>query len=383
MSQIKGKLSNMAPKKANAKAAKSSGTKKPKSSKKSSRSPFMDKLIKLGLKLLISFIIFIIFGSTCSITAVVFRKEIRNAFNASLNKVKSAFNAKITEQIKKNDNKDKKDEVDILEKSNSNDDDNDKEPEISISNNVPNSIKNDEVITVSSKYDNLSLGVPGKADTIIDRIGYSLGYIEYHEQPAWVIYRLTDKEATTKAAKRGNDFREDKEIPTGSATLADYRRTKYDRGHLAPAADMAFSNKTMSESFYMSNMSPQTGPFNRGIWKNLEEQVRQFAIVEKDIYVVTGPILPKTKTITIGANKVTVPEYYYKVVYDLTPPQKMIGFILPNKGSNKALQDFAVTVDAVEEKTGLNFFSTLPKDRQDYLEQNLDVQKWKWMKKKR
>ena len=134
------------------------------------------------------------------------------------------------------------------------------------------------VISVKSKYDNLSYGVPGKADSIIDREGYSLGYIEYHEQPAWVTYKLTRTEATTKAAKRGDDFREDPSVPTGSATLADYRRSGYDRGHLAPAADMAFSSKTMSESFYMSNMSPQKPAFNRGCWKELEEQVRLFAI---------------------------------------------------------------------------------------------------------
>jgi len=158
------------------------------------------------------------------------------------------------------------------------------------------------------QFDNLALGVPGPADTIVEREGYALGYIEKHEQPAWVIYRMTKAEAITKAAKRGNDFREDPAIPTGSATLADYRRSGYDRGHLAPAADMAFSERTMSESFYMSNMSPQKPAFNRGIWKDLEEQVRQFAISEHDIYVVTGPILPETKTVTIGANRVTVPQ---------------------------------------------------------------------------
>ena len=63
------------------------------------------------------------------------------------------------------------------------------------------------VITVQTQYDHLKLGVPGKADTIIDRPGYALGYIEYHEQPAWVIYRLTKEQALTKAAKRSNDFK--------------------------------------------------------------------------------------------------------------------------------------------------------------------------------
>ena len=235
-----------------------------------------------------------------------------------------------------------------------------------------------EVITVPTKYDHLKLGVPGRADTIIDRPGYALGYIEYHEQPAWVIYRLTKEQALTKAAKRGNEFKEDPEIPTGSATLADYRRSGYDRGHLAPAADMAFSIRTMDDSFYMSNMSPQKPQFNRGIWKDLEAQVRQFAITEKDIYVVTGPILPATKTVTIGSNKVTVPTHYYKVIYDRTPPEKMIGFILPNEGSNKRLQDFAVTVDAVEDATGLNFFSLVPQPKQEQLESTVSVRVWRW-----
>lgn len=238
------------------------------------------------------------------------------------------------------------------------------------------------VITVQTQYDHLKLGVPGKADTIIDRPGYALGYIEYHEQPAWVVYHFTKEEAVTKAVKRSDDFREDPEIPTGSATLADYRRSGYDRGHLAPAADMAFSVRTMSDSFFMSNMSPQRPKFNRGVWKDLEAQVRDFAITEHDVYIVTGPILPKTKTVTIGGNKVTVPTHYYKIVYDRTPPEKMIAFILPNDGSNRPLQDFAVTVDAVEAATGLNFFSIVPQPKQEQLESTISVQDWRWKRRK-
>jgi len=232
-----------------------------------------------------------------------------------------------------------------------------------------------------SMYDNLSYGIPGPADCIVDREGYALGYSEEHEQARWVIYRMTYEEATTKVASRNENFREDPQIPSGSATLADYRNSRKDRGHLAPAADMSHSEKTMDESFYMSNMSPQEPEFNRGIWKDLESQVRSFAITEKDVYIVTGPILPKTKTpetITIGPSKVTVPAAYYKVVWDRTPPEKMIGFILPNAGSSKSLQSFAVSVDEVEQKTGLDFFSLLPKEQQEALESSITIDAWKW-----
>ena len=90
----------------------------------------------------------------------------------------------------------------------------------------------------------------------------------------------------------------------------------------------------------------------------------------------TGPILPKKKTVTIGANQVTVPTHYYKVIFDLTPPRKMIGFILPNEGSDRPLEDFAVTVDVVEKATGLDFFSALSKAVQKRLESTITVSAW-------
>ena len=234
------------------------------------------------------------------------------------------------------------------------------------------------VPTNESGSDNLVLGIPGPADTIIDRPGYALGYIELHEQPAWVIYRLTAEELRTKVSSRSDDFRADPDIPTGSATPADYKRSGFDRGHLAPAGDMAYSVQTMSDSFYMSNMSPQKAEFNRGIWQKLESTVRKFALAEQDVYIVTGPILPKTKTQTIGQNEVTVPDAFYKVVYDRTPPQKMIGFILPNAGSSTPLQGFVVTVDMVEAETGLNFFPLLPQPLQENLESSIDANAWDW-----
>ena len=119
-----------------------------------------------------------------------------------------------------------------------------------------------------SSYDNLKLGVPSYDCTIIvDRPGYALGYSEEHEQPLWVTYKLTADEVKNKKARRTDDFRSDPAIPSSSAEPADYKGSFFDRGHLAPAADMSFSLQAMSESFYMSNMSPQRPEFNRGIWK--------------------------------------------------------------------------------------------------------------------
>ena len=107
-------------------------------------------------------------------------------------------------------------------------------------------------------------------DKVIHHAGYSLLYNEIHEQASWVAYELT-KDETNKIYDRTNKFIVDRSVKTGSATDKDYESSGYDRGHLAPASDMGWSEITMAESFYYSNMSPQDPSFNRGIWKKLED----------------------------------------------------------------------------------------------------------------
>ena len=241
-------------------------------------------------------------------------------------------------------------------------------------------------------YDNLKIGVPSYDCTIIvDRPGYALGYSEEHEQALWVIYKLTADEVKNKKARRTDDFRSDPAIPGGSAEPEDYKRSFFDRGHLAPAADMSFSLQAMSESFYMSNMSPQRPELNRGIWKDLEEKVRDYALANDALYVVTGPIFnPEKQRVTIGKNQVTVPEKYFKVLLatDSRSP-KAIGFIIDNRSDgSKKLADYAVSVNAVESITGLDFFSELAPEDEERLENQCNFSQWerslpftKWFKK--
>ncbi len=133
----------------------------------------------------------------------------------------------------------------------------------------------------------------------------------------------------------------------------------------------------MSASFFMSNMSPQDPSFNRGIWKKLEEQVRSWAVENREIYVVTGPVLTDGPYQYIGVNKVAIPKHYYKVVLDyLEPELKAIGFILPNKKGTYPLSQYAVTVDEVERITDIDFFYILSDDVEEMLESELDLSLW-------
>jgi len=192
-------------------------------------------------------------------------------------------------------------------------------------------------------------------EKIISHTGYSFVYSEEHEQAKWIAYELT-KEETTSLFERTDKFLVDPMVSTGTAENSDYLKSGYDKGHLAPAADMGWSAVTMKESFYFSNMSPQLPGFNRGVWKRLEELMRSWAIDNKAIYIVTGPLLSKGLP-AIGSNGVSIPNYYYKVILDYTQPEiHAIGFILPNESSSASLSTFAISVMKLKDKQGLIFF---------------------------
>lgn len=215
--------------------------------------------------------------------------------------------------------------------------------------------------------------------SLISHTGFSLVYNETHEQASWVAYELT-REKTAKGVERTDKFLPDPKVETGTATNKDYEKSGYDRGHLAPAADMSWSETAMAESFYFSNMSPQLPGFNRGVWKRMEEQVRSWAVENEHIYIVTGPILSEELK-SIGNNKVSVPNYYYKVILDYSSPDvKGIGFIFPHASSSSPLQHFAVTIDSVEAMTGIDFFPSLPDAHEYLIEKTLCIPCWTWGK---
>lgn len=230
------------------------------------------------------------------------------------------------------------------------------------------SCKSDDELSPKSSlsYEPVSKG------EIIKHAYYTLAYSEDHEQAYWVYYNLSD-ELINGPQDRTDDFRADPSVSTGSASLNDYRGSGYDRGHLCPAADMTLNKTSMSESFYLSNMSPQLPGFNRGIWSTLEDQVREWALEKSIIFVVTGPIFKNSKG-AIGENEVTVPGYYYKVLFD--GKNRMIGFILPNESSPKSLNQFVVTVNEIEQQTGIDFFSGIDDQLENQLEESINITGW-------
>uniref|UniRef100_UPI00404B378E DNA/RNA non-specific endonuclease n=1 Tax=Fulvivirga sp. TaxID=1931237 RepID=UPI00404B378E len=258
------------------------------------------------------------------------------------------------------------------------------ESEIKVETGLETKTRNKE-IQVADKVDefyfteSFDFGWPAydQNDQIIEHEAYALRYNEETEQADWVAYRLMGYKLRKNTTSRTEqEFVEDELVRTGSATLEDYRNSGYDRGHFIPAADVSWSVKAMSESFLLSNMSPQLAAFNRGIWMRLENKVRDWALVNRELRVVTGPIFGK-KPKVIGKNKVAVPEAFYKIILDITEPEvKALAFIVPHAASDENILTFAVSIDEIEQLTGLDFFPLLPADIEKKLESTVNKAPW-------
>ncbi|ACH39102.1 MAG: hypothetical protein ACD_55C00039G0002 [uncultured bacterium] len=212
-------------------------------------------------------------------------------------------------------------------------------------------------------------GVPGTSGDLLCRKGYLLSHDAKRKTPVWVVERMT-RERLKAVLKRSDRFVPDAELPKGQrAELSDYKGSGYDRGHMAPAADMAWDAAAMSESFYLSNMVPQAGEgMNRGIWAELEKKVRQWVEKRGGLYIYSGPIYGEGEVKTIGRNKVAVPDALFKVVLDPVR-HEAIAVVMPNRPlDTRDMPKYLVPVREVEKLTGLEFFSTLPQEEQDLIE---------------
>lgn len=192
---------------------------------------------------------------------------------------------------------------------------------------------------------------------------YTVCYSTQKKHPVWVAYQLTADE-TNKLVKRHGRFKPDAKISNMTVATSDYKHSGFDRGHLAPAADMSFSNKAMEESFFLSNVCPQYPEFNRGIWKSLEEQVRDIARTHGAVYVVTGPIVDDTPSMMNG--KIPIPKAFFKVLMTADCKQA-VAFLMPHtrekierRNTAHLLASHMISVDSIERITGLDFFPRLP-----------------------
>ncbi|MCB0379271.1 MAG: DNA/RNA non-specific endonuclease [Bdellovibrionales bacterium] len=204
----------------------------------------------------------------------------------------------------------------------------------------------------------------GDCDQKVNYQYYSICYSDYHRQAKWTIHELSPESVNGKQ-KRTNNFRSDPQVddPVDANALSG---SGFDRGHLVPAGDMKLNYASMSETFFMTNISPQRPSFNRGLWRVLEERVRYWVKREGKAFVVTAPYLEQSMAQT--DKDITIPDWYYKIVY-IPEKDEMRAFWMPNENlKGHSIEEYAVSVNDIEEWTGLDFFSELPDAQEERLE---------------
>ena len=188
--------------------------------------------------------------------------------------------------------------------------------------------------------------------------GFNVMYSGVSKTPLWVAESLTPARLSQKIPREDSFHEEERVKEQHRATLADYRGSGYDRGHMAPNADM--SNKAAQyDSFSLANMVPQAPKNNQQVWRELEEATRALVTKHKqDVYVITGPTFSGKKLKAIG-NGVIVPTSVYKAIY--LPKTGAIGaYYAPNDNS---LQVKVVSVCYLEEQLGINLFPQLTEEQ--------------------
>ena len=218
---------------------------------------------------------------------------------------------------------------------------------------------------------------------ILDYSAYDAGYSVVDVQPAWVGYRLT-RSHVGGGVERTNKFQRESRLAGKDASDEDFKGSGLDKGHLVPAADMAWSSQSMFESFSYANVSPQQPGFNRGIWKRLESQVRDWAAtLEVDdtlgLFVWSGPVLSRKYPLSTYG-RLRIADAFYKVVYH-PREARVAALLLPHASSKSSLASYLVSVDSLEKITGMDFLGGLPDQIEESLEKSRCETCWAWSTK--
>lgn len=213
------------------------------------------------------------------------------------------------------------------------------------------------------------------SEQFIEYKGFNVSFNTQYRIPNYVVYELTLQESKGDES-RAKSFAKDETVDRCPEPY-EYTRSGYDRGHMAPAADMKWDYDAMHNSFYMTNICPQKHSLNSGGWKRLEEKIRDWVVKDSALIIVTGPIITENME-TIG-DGIAVPTKFFKAILaPFSNPQKAIGFIYKNEGGQKKIKDQAVSIDEIEQQTGLDLFFNLPDDIENKLEKSCNFQQWNY-----
>lgn len=219
---------------------------------------------------------------------------------------------------------------------------------------------------------------PSNSDNyLVVHDSHVLSYNNSRGTANWVAWRTRRTDLGDSLPR--NNFEPDQSLPRGFRRIAyyDYSGSGYDRGHMVPSADRFADARLNEQTFLLTNIVPQTGDLNQHTWNKLESYSRALARRGNTIYTIAGVYGEKERL----RNKVTVPTNCWKVIVvlrpgteDITFTTRIIAVDMPNIDGIAGVrwENYKTTVRSIEEKTGLDIFSILPRDLQEIIENRSD-----------
>ena len=220
-----------------------------------------------------------------------------------------------------------------------------------------------------------SVEIPAYAaeEDIVRHLGYTASYNHTTLLPNWVAWELTAEESRG-SYEQGRQFSRDPDVAFPKASREDYSNSGWDKGHMAPHADMKWSLQALTESDYFTNICPQNKEMNAQAWRKIEELTRRLARRYGAVYVVCGPMMGMGHYGTIGKAGVQVPDAFFKALaVSTTEGYRTVGFLMENNRQEGSPRSYAVTVDSVEAVIGRDLFPSIPEDA----EATFDWNDWK------
>ncbi|MBR1784747.1 MAG: DNA/RNA non-specific endonuclease [Bacteroidales bacterium] len=206
-------------------------------------------------------------------------------------------------------------------------------------------------------------------DIVIHR-GYTASYNHTTLTPDWVAWELTAEESRGEC-NGTYSFSRDPQVSFPKASREDYSYSGWDKGHMAPRADMKWSEKALEESYYFTNICPQDHTMNSGAWRKIEELTRRVAREYGTVYVVCGPVHGSGQYGQAGS--VSVPDAFFKALAVMTGNgYRTVGFLVENNKQTGTPRKYAVSVDSVEAVVGRDLFPLLPEEA----EASFDWNEW-------
>ena len=227
-----------------------------------------------------------------------------------------------------------------------------------------------------NKASDYTLPLKGVSELILQRKGYIASYNCYTKEPNWVAWHLKEEHLSDMIKRPGNAWHEDLQVPCPRATNADYKKSGWSRGHMCPAGDNKWDKEAMYDTFLYSNVCPQHPRLNSGDWNEIEIACRRWARKYHDVYIICGPIFFRKEHQTIGANRIMVPDAFFKVIICLNGTPKGIGFICRNTEGNRKKDLYVNSISQVERITGTTFFPNLPADVSFMVKDKADIKTW-------